>query len=192
LRPARGLILAVVSAVLAAAPACAQSADPDWRIVLKPGHVALMRHAEAPGTGDPMGMRLDDCKTQRTLDDNGRARARAIGAALAAAGVKFTRVLTSAWCRCKETALLVSGAEAAVFPALNSFVSDVDRGSAQAARVRQEIDAVAGFEPVLMVTHQVMITELTGVFPASGEVVVVKAVPLANGKLEVAARLKLK
>jgi phosphohistidine phosphatase SixA len=101
-------------------------------------------------------------------------------------------VLTSAWCRCKETALLMTGAEATVFPALNSFISNYEAKASQAARVRQEIDAVTGFEPVLMVTHQVMITELTGIVPASGEVVVVKAVAGANGKLEVAARLKLR
>jgi phosphohistidine phosphatase SixA len=170
----------------------ARAAGQDWAIVKQPGHVALMRHAEAPGTLDPKGFRLDDCTTQRNLDDRGRAQARAIGAAFAKAGVVFSRVLTSAWCRCKETAALVHGREAVVFVALNSFAQSYDQRAAPAARVRQEIDAVQGFEPVLMVTHQVMITELTGIVPASGEVVVVKARPGADGKLDVVARLSLK
>jgi phosphohistidine phosphatase SixA len=173
-------------------PQAARAADADWAIAKQPGHFALMRHAEAPGTFDPAGFRLDDCKTQRNLDDAGRRQARAIGAAFTAAGVKFTRVLTSAWCRCKETALLVTGAEATVFSALNSTISTPDVQPPQAARVRQEMDAMAGFEPILMVTHQVMITELTGVYPASGEVIVVKAAVSSSGKLEVVARLKLK
>jgi phosphohistidine phosphatase SixA len=167
------------------------AADPDWSIVGRPGHVALMRHAEAPGTLDPRGFRLDDCATQRNLDARGRAQASAIGAAFAKAGIKFTRVLTSAWCRCQETARLVDGVEPTVFPALNSFVATYEARGPQAERVRLEIDAVAGFEPVLMVTHQVMITELTGIVPASGEVVVVRAMVDANGKLEVVARLRL-
>jgi phosphohistidine phosphatase SixA len=187
-RPATAALL--VGLLLAAIPAAA--ADNDWSVAAQPGHIALMRHAEAPGTGDPKGHSLDDCKTQRNLDERGRTQARAIGAAFATAGVKFNRTLTSAWCRCKETAALVTGADATVFPALNSFIANFDRGPAQAARVRQEIDAVAGFEPVLMVTHQVMITELTGIVPASGEVVVVRAKTGANGKLEVVARLRMK
>ena len=167
------------------------AADTDWSIAAKPGHIALMRHAEAPGTGDPKGHRIGDCSTQRNLDKGGRAQASAIGAKFASAGVKFTRVLTSQWCRCTETATLVSGIEPTAFPALNSFIADFGRGPTQAARVRQEMAAVEGFEPVLMVTHQVMITELTGIVPASGEVVVVRARGGANGRLEVAARLIL-
>ncbi len=184
--------VALFAAALAFLLACGpvRAADDFWSLVKTPGHVVLMRHAEAPGTLDPPGYRLDDCTTQRNLDANGRAQATRIGAAFSSRGIVFTRVLTSAWCRCKETAHLVTGVDATVFPALNSFVSDASKRPGQSARVRQEIDAVNGFEPILMVTHQVVITALTGVAPMSGELVLVKAG--VNGQLEVAGRLVIK
>ena len=70
----------------------------------KSDHVLLMRHALAPGVGDPAGYKLQDCKTQRNLDTTGRAQAQKTGQWLKAQGVGNALVFTSAWCRCKETA----------------------------------------------------------------------------------------
>ncbi len=72
-----------------------------------PGTVAIMRHAIAPGTGDPSGFDIGDCSTQRNLDDRGRKQARKVGQAFRAAGIAVDRVLTSQWCRCRETARLL-------------------------------------------------------------------------------------
>ena len=68
---------------------------------------AIMRHAHAPGTGDPTRFALDDCTTQRNLGVRGREQAREIGAAIRAAGVTVDRILTSQWCRCRDTARLL-------------------------------------------------------------------------------------
>ena len=67
------------------------------------GAAILMRHALAPGTGDPADFALDDCSTQRNLSDEGRAQARMIGEAFASRGIRIDEVLTSQWCRCRET-----------------------------------------------------------------------------------------
>jgi hypothetical protein len=87
----------------------------------EPGHVLLMRHAHAPGVGDPKGMALGDCSTQRNLDECGRVQARALGGRLHAAGVSDIRVYTSQWCRCSETARLLAVGTVEEMPALNSF-----------------------------------------------------------------------
>ena len=71
------------------------------------GHVALMRHALAPGTGDPAELTIGDCSTQRNLNDTGRMQARATGDYFREAGVQFQAVYSSEWCRCMETAELM-------------------------------------------------------------------------------------
>ncbi len=111
---ARLLLTALVVGVSASAsPVLAQSDA--WALLKQPGHVVFMRHSDAPGSGgygDPPGYRLDDCATQRNLSDEGRAHARRTGEAFKKHGVVFDRVLTSPWCRCKETAQLALGKEA--------------------------------------------------------------------------------
>src|SRR5262245_63134631 len=108
-------------ALLAAAEARAQG-DP-WQALRQPGHVAFMRHSEAPGgAGDPPGFRPDDCATQRNLSENGRDQARRTGLTLARNNVAFDQVFTSPWCRCRETALLVIGKQAQDLAALSNLV----------------------------------------------------------------------
>lgn len=98
-----GQVLLVLGFCLAMAlPASAN----DWDALDQPGAVAIMRHALAPGTGDPADFELDDCSTQRILSDAGRDQARRIGAAFRERGITFDRVLTSQWCRTTETAEL--------------------------------------------------------------------------------------
>ena len=70
------------------------------------GHVLMIRHALAPGTGDPTNFRIGDCSTQRNLDDRGREQARTIGNWLRSKGLTSARVYSSQWCRCLETAQL--------------------------------------------------------------------------------------
>ena len=132
--------------------------------------VAIMRHALAPGTGDPPEFRLDACATQRNLDDRGRAQARAVGAAIRASGVKIDRVLTSQWCRCRETAELLDLGEVEEFPALNSFFEDRSTADAQTRELRAFLAGLRPGETVMLVTHQVNITALTGRGVGSGEV----------------------
>ena len=93
----------------------------DWDAFDEPGAIAIMRHALAPGTGDPANLTIGDCSTQRNLDDRGRDQARAIGSALRERGIVFDVVLSSQWCRTLETAKLLGLGTVVDAPALNSF-----------------------------------------------------------------------
>ena len=96
----------------------------DWDAFSEPGAIAIMRHALAPGTGDPANLEIGDCSTQRNLDDRGRAQARAIGEALRQQGITFDAVLSSQWCRTRETAELLHVGPVTEAPSLNSFFRD--------------------------------------------------------------------
>ena len=146
----------------------------DWEALKEPGTIAIMRHALAPGTGDPAGFRLEDCATQRLLDARGRAQARQIGAALRDAGLRFDRVLTSQWCRTRETATLLDVGPVEDAPALNSFFQDFSTRSDQTQALRDLLAKTEG--KLLLVTHQVNISALTGVGTRSGEVLVLRLV----------------
>jgi phosphohistidine phosphatase SixA len=170
---ARALAATLLALLLAAAPARAD--DSLWAALAEGGHVALMRHAHAPGTGDPEHFRLDDCSTQRNLDQAGREQARRTGQVFRARGVIVGQVLSSQWCRCLETAKLLALGEVYPFPPLNSFFGDRERGPKQTAALRALLANTDAEAPSLvMVTHQVNITALTGIFPRSGEIVVLR------------------
>jgi phosphohistidine phosphatase SixA len=189
----RHVIRAGLAAFGLAAPIVAQPAfTPALELARArdPGIVTLIRHARAPGTGDPAGFTLADCSTQRNLSEQGRREARALGDALRAVGVRDADVRTSQWCRCVETARLLGVGRVQVTPFLNSFFAGrgAEPASTQALRaaVLQKLDSR---RPTLFVTHQVNITALTGVVPAEGEVVFVRAT--AAGTVDVVARVKL-
>lgn len=164
----------------------ATPAGADWDAARAPDAVLLMRHAIAPGTGDPATFRLGDCATQRNLSDAGRAQADAVGAALTERGIRPAWIATSQWCRTRETAAELNLGPAEDWPALNSFFQDRAEGPAQTAAVLAGLAARAGQGPVLLVTHQVNITALTGLVPRSGEIVVAV---LEGGALRVTGRL---
>ncbi|HEX6143904.1 MAG TPA: histidine phosphatase family protein [Geminicoccaceae bacterium] len=155
-----------------------------WQAIRRGEAAALIRHALAPGTGDPANFQIDDCATQRTLSDEGRAQARAIGARFRANGVAAAEVRSSQWCRCLETAELLGLGPVEAMPALNSFFGEREKGPGRTATLRRHLGTWAGERPLILVTHQVNITALTGVYPASGEIVVVRAD--GRGSVEVA------
>ena len=160
-------------------------ADP-MAAAAQPGAVLLMRHATAPGTGDPANFRLGDCSTQRNLSDAGREEARATGDRFRAAGIGFDIILTSEWCRTTETAVLLDLGPAVPFPPANSFFVDRSTEGRQTAEVLAYLASLPEGENVLIVTHQVNITALTGVVPRSGEIVVTRR---SGDGLEVLGRL---
>ncbi|MGF1445936.1 MAG: histidine phosphatase family protein [Pikeienuella sp.] len=160
---------------LIAAPAWAR--DAGWAALAEPGTHAIMRHALAPGGGDPEDFRLDDCSTQRNLDSRGRDQARATGAEIRARGISFDRVLTSQWCRCRDTADLLGLGPVEEYPALNSFFAERRaNGPAQTRDLRALIAATDPAVKLMMVTHFVNIRALTGAGPSSGEIVVLRLV----------------
>ncbi len=142
--------------------------------LVNPGHFAVMRHALAPGMGDPENLTIGDCATQRNLDDTGRQQARYAGDLLRSNGVMQAKVYSSEWCRCLETAELLGYSGVTPLPSLNSFFREREKGVVQTAQLEDWIASTTFDQPVLLVTHQVNITALTDVYPASGEIVVLK------------------
>ena len=139
-------------------------------LLRKGGCVVLMRHAETePGVGDPPEFKLDDCRTQRNLSLAGQQDARRIGAWFAQDKLKPRAVLSSAWCRCKDTADLAFG-EHTVWPALNSVFNDRVQLPHQSEILRKALLAVPAKQFEVWVTHQVNITALTGQGIGMGEI----------------------
>jgi phosphohistidine phosphatase SixA len=169
-------------------PSAASAADePDWSVV-QPGTVVVFRHANAPGVGDPAAFKIDDCSTQRNLDDAGRAQALRIGEQFRRRGIVVGAVLSSQWCRARDTATLAFPGQVRDDSALNSFFGASQRGAAQTAAVRTTVAAWRGPGVLVLVTHQVNISALTQVYPASGEGVVLRAVE--GGGIEVLGRVR--
>lgn len=152
------------------------------------GHVLIVRHAIAPGTGDPDRFKLGDCSTQRNLSAQGREQARRLGARLRTLGVADAGVYTSQWCRASETAHLLGLGVVSALPLLNSFFADPARSEAQTRSLRQWLERQAPGRTLVLVTHQVNITALTGAYPASGEIVVLRR--SADGTLSPAGSLR--
>ena len=101
-------VAAAIALALAvfALPATTRASEPLWALLKSGGQVVFIRHAiTTPGVGDPPGMRLDDCASQRNLTDAGRAHARRVGEAFRARGIVVDRLLTSPWCRCIRSTL---------------------------------------------------------------------------------------
>ena len=177
--------LPTVLALLLCQPALADDAAL-WTGLRSGGDIALMRHAEAPGTGDPAGFRVDDCATQRNLSDQGRRQAKDAGALFRSHGIASATVYSSQWCRCRDTASGLGLGPVMPQPALNSFFDDAGRDRQQTDALRQLIRQRPPGQPLVLVTHQVNITALTGVYPRSGEIVVVRP---ENGRLAVMGRI---
>lgn len=165
----------------------ALASEPHWS-GLEDGGIVLFRHALAPGTGDPEGFAINDCSTQRNLNDRGREQAREIGAAFRARGIRVGKVLTSQWCRCRDTAELAFPGKVTEEPVFNSFFETRSAGPDQTRAAMSLLADWSGPGALVVVTHQVNITALIGVVPASGEGIVIRmidAVPKAVGRLKI-------
>jgi len=169
LRPFLAALLAAACTLVGADESAA------WAALRKDGAVALVRHGEAPGVGDPQHWKLGDCNTQRNLDDAGRAQARALGARLKAERIQVARLLASPWCRTLETATLLGVGTVQPEPTFsNAFVLSERRGELSAG-ARALIANWRGPGVLLVVTHGANIAALTGRNPATAELVVVAA-----------------
>lgn len=163
--------------------AIANAANDSWKMLARGGYVILLRHtATLPGVGDPPGFILGDCATQRNLSAEGRAQAERWRAGVAEHKVPIGEVFSSEWCRCIDTAKIAFGhahAPPKKWSALNSFFESAQNQSAQTAAVKKRLpallqDAKKLSNNVVLVTHQVNITALTGIAPQSGEAVVIQ------------------
>jgi broad specificity phosphatase PhoE len=152
--------------------------------------VILIRHAiTTPGVGDPPGFKLEDCETQRNLTDEGRAHARRVGEAFRARGIPVAQVLSSPWCRCMETARLAFGTPGEVSTALGNLFGRPEAREPQARQLRPMLGAPRTGGNVVMVTHGSTIQAVTGINPATAEMVIVT--PQGGDRFSVAGRLSV-
>ena len=170
-----------LACTLALGACAAARADDDeaalWRQLRAGGLVVLIRHASTvPGLGDPEGFRLGDCSTQRNLSEVGREESRRIGARFRAEGVAVQEVLTSPWCRCRDTAMLAFG-RAEDWEPLSSFFDYPHREPEFSERVRKRIASYQRLKltgNVVMVTHNVNIAALSKHSVAQAEMVIMR------------------
>ncbi len=177
----RLLLVAGLACPLLGAPrwAAAQAGDGDAQTLLRAGGVVLaLRHALAPGTFDPPGFRLGDCRSQRNLDDAGRQQARQIGAWFSDRRLAPAHIRSSPWCRCVDTATLAFGGTE-VWPALGSPRGAVEASNAEnllALHVAIQSASQRKGEFELWVTHMFVLTELVGgIAIGSGDGLVLRA-----------------
>ncbi len=150
-------------------------------------YAVLFRHAIAPGTGDPPNFTLGNCLTQRNLSSEGKAQAVSMGEAFKSRQINITKILSSQWCRCLDTANLMNIGKVQPFPPLNSFFSNSSRSEEQTNQLRKFLLEETHQDGVIvMVSHQVNITAISDIFPRSGEGVVLH---IEQNKIEVLGRI---
>ncbi len=141
------------------------------------GHILMIRHALAPGSGDPANFKIGDCSTQRNLDDRGREQARAIGEWLRSNGITSARMYSSQWCRCLETARLIDLGEVKELPALNSFFELLQNREPNLIALNNFMaEQPADGELIIMVTHFVTISAIADRGVSSGEGVLLELI----------------
>jgi broad specificity phosphatase PhoE len=145
------------------------------------GHILMIRHALAPGFGDPPNFQIGDCSTQRNLDDHGREQARSIGDWLRSQGITSARVYSSQWCRCLETANLLQMGPVEEMPALNSFYELTQNREPNLKALRQFIaKQPPDGKLIILVTHLVTISAMANEAVSSGEGVLLRLNPAAH------------
>ena len=151
------------------------SLEQNWKPAQEGNKVILIRHSLAPGGGDPAGFKIDDCKTQRNLNQVGINQSKKIGKLFKKNKVPIDQVLSSQWCRCKDTAKYAFG-EYGEFTALNStFQSSYNKNEAK--QLKELYEFVNKWDGkgknLVLVTHYSIITAITNIVPSSGEIVIV-------------------
>ena len=146
-------------------------------------NIIFLRHALAPGIGDPLAFIKEDCSTQRNLNNEGRLQARLIGDYLRQSNIRFSEILTSEWCRCIDTAKELDIGKWKTFSGLNSFFQGHEKKHLVVNKLRKKIKSLKSSDFVLFVTHQVVITEITGEVPRSGEMVLYNSITKKKSRL---------
>ena len=139
-------------------------------------NVIFLRHALAPGVGDPENFMKEDCSTQLNLNHKGRLQARLIGNYLRSTNLKFSQILTSEWCRCIDTAKELNLGQWMTFSGLNSFFQEYEKKDQVMNKLQKKLDSLGNSDLALFVTHQVVIAEQTGIVPRSGEMVLYNSI----------------
>jgi broad specificity phosphatase PhoE len=166
----RSLSVALLACLLYVPAAPAESV---WDALRAPGSVVVLRHSYAPGSFDPPDAKLEDCSTQRNLDEGGRAQAARIGEAFKKNAIAVGKVLSSPRCRCLDTARLAFG-RVEPLDALQGALNDGELRRRRLAETKAVVDAHRGGAPLVIVTHGSVVTDLTGRNIRMGEFVVLR------------------
>ena len=137
------------------------------------GKLIFIRHAYAPGNGDPNNFNLNDCSTQRNLNKEGRQQAKYIGEFFKKNNIEIDKVLSSEWCRCKETAK-IAFKNFSTNNFLNSFYNSkyAKNKDKQIQALKDYIRKFQSDKNLILITHYVLISEVLNYAPSSGEIVV--------------------
>ena len=138
------------------------------------GKIVFIRHSIAPGGGDPENFSLKDCSTQRNLSKKGIKQSKKIGKLFKENRVFIDKVLSSQWCRCKDTAKYAFG-DYKEFTALNStFQSPYNKNEGK--QLKELYNFVKRWDGkgknLVLITHYSIITAVTNAVPSSGEIVI--------------------
>ena len=150
------------------------SSEQNWQPAQEGNKIILIRHAVAPGGGDPAGFKINDCKTQRNLNRAGINQSKKIGKLFKKNKIPIDQVFSSQWCRCKDTAKYAFG-NYKEFTALNStFQSPYNRNEAK--QLKELYSLVKKWDGkgknLVLITHYSIITAATNAVPSSGEIVI--------------------
>ena len=179
-------LLMVIMGLLASGAPVARADESIWEALRIPGAVVVLRHSYAPGSFDPPTARLDDCSTQRNLDADGRAQAERVGLAFRRNAIAVGPVLSSPRCRCLDTGRLAFG-RAEAWSSLEGSLNDRERRQRLVGAIKARIAEHRDGPPLVLVTHGIVVTDLTGLTIRMGEFVVLR--PAGDGAFEVAGRL---
>jgi len=182
------VVLMGFSTSYAASQSSQSSTEAAWQALKSGKAVLIMRHALAPGVGDPAEFSIDDCGTQRNLSEQGRQQAIAIGQKIISHGIDSASVLSSEWCRCVDTARLLGVGEVQTVPTLNSFFRD---WSTQESQTQALLNSMRTWledpsDVKILVSHQVNISALTNRYAQSGDMLILT---LQNDQVVVLAQI---
>ena len=135
--------------------------------------VVFIRHAIAPGNRDPDNFDISECSTQRNLNEKGRDQSKKIGEFFRSNKILFDKVLSSEWCRCKDTGIIAFG-DIETFSALNSFYDArfSKNKDKQIKQLKEYIKNWDGKKNLILITHYVVILEILGLGITSGEIII--------------------
>ena len=151
-----------------------KASEQAWNIAQEGNKIILIRHSLAPGGGDPVGFKINDCKTQRNLNKKGINQSKKIGKLFKKNKVPIDQVLSSQWCRCRDTAKYAFG-DYKEFTALNStFQSPYNKNEGK--QLKELYNYVKKWngkgKNLILITHYSIITAVTTAVPSSGEMVI--------------------
>ena len=154
-------------------PLVAKSNDDFQNLLSEGGKLIFIRHAYAPGTGDPKNFDIKDCSSQRNLNYRGIEQAKKIGLFFIKNNIKIDKVFSSEWCRCKDTAYFAFK-KFITRSFLNSFynVKFVKNKSKQINELNEYINKSTEVENTIFITHYVNIHELLNLNASSGEIII--------------------